>query len=356
MKDITSIDENLKVEHMLPENVKSGLDFFDPEEKPFEINGVFREGDKFVRMPRDIAQTVSEGVHHLVTCTAGGRIRFKTNSPSIAIRASIPWHGGFSHMPLTGLMGFDLYMTDNGIHRYAGTFTPPSSGIKGYESIVNLPNSEMREFTLNFPLYNGVFDIMIGLCKGSALEAPSKFSEPPIVYYGSSITQGGCASRPGNSYQAIIHREINTDYINLGFSGSCKAEDTMIDYLCSMDMSIFVYDYDHNAPTAEYLESTHFKGYSRIRAAHPSLPIILMTRPKYYLNEEEIRRNEIVRTTYQKAIENGDKAIYFVDGRELLDENMREISLVDNCHPADAGFYGMAKRLIPLIKDILKNK
>jgi hypothetical protein len=246
-------------------------------------------------------------------------------------------------MPHTGLMGFDLYMTDNGIHRYAGTFVPPSSGIKGYESIVHLPDSQMREFTLNFPLYNGVLDIMIGLRKGSTLEAPSKFSEPPIVYYGSSITQGGCASRPGNSYQGFLSRRYGFDYINLGFSGSARGEDIMADYIASLDMSAFIYDYDYNAPTAEHLKMTHERFYKKIRKAHPDIPIVFMSRPKIYLDSEEAVRKKTVRQSYEAALARGE-CVYLALGDELIALSGNDAN-VDGCHPNDLGFFSMAKRL-----------
>ena len=132
------------------------------------------------------------------------------------------------------------------------------------------------------------------------------------------------------------------------------AEPEMIDYIKKLDMSVFVYDYDHNAPTTEHLAATHYKGYKKVRDAHPDMPIIMMTRPKYHIVEFEKERNAVVRETFGRAISEGDKKVYFIDGRELLDPEMIEWSLVDNCHPADCGFFGMAKRISPLLKNLVK--
>jgi len=116
------------------------------------------------------------------------------------------------------------------------------------------------------------------LDKNARVNGGKKYrDELPILYYGSSITQGGCASRPDHAYQALIAKWNNIDYINLGFSGNAKGEDIMVDYLASMDCGLFVCDYDHNAPTAEYLKNTHYCLYKRYREKQPSwLPLVLV--------------------------------------------------------------------------------
>lgn len=128
-------------------------------------------------------------------------------------------------------------------------------------------------------------------------QAPKYAVKKPVVYYGSSITQGACASRPGNCYESILSRRLDCDYINLGFSGSAKGEDAIVDYIIGLDMSVFVMDYDYNAPTPEHLEKTHSKMFKAIRAEHPTLPIIIMPRPKFYLNAGQKAMVDIVHNT-----------------------------------------------------------
>lgn len=118
-------------------------------------------------------------------------------------------------------------------------------------------------------------------------------------------------------------------------------------------MSVFVYDYDHNAPDAEHLQRTHYRGYRIVREANPELPILLMSKPKYYLNEIDLARNRIIRSTYERALAEGDKHIYFIDGRELLLPDAFEYSLIDNVHPNDLGFFGMYTRMKPLIEKLV---
>ena len=143
-------------------------------------------------------------------------------------------------------------------------------------------------------MYSNVKKLHIGLQENSIVkEATSYVNTKPIVYYGSSITQGGCPSRPGMSYQAIISRKFNCDYINLGFSDYALAEEDMIDYIKNLDMSIFVYDYDHNAPMVEYLKKTHEKMFNAIRNENPTMPIIML-RPKFNITDEEKERSSVI--------------------------------------------------------------
>ena len=345
MSNISKIDSNFAIETRIN---KKGIRFHKIDEFPFKVYGVFRENGKYRRMPESVAKSVSTGVYVLHSNTAGGRVRFVTDSPYIAIYAKMDGLGKMSHFALTGSIGFDLYV-DN---YYAKTFVPQFEIKDGYESIIELEKKELREITINFPLYSNVCELYVGLQEDSFLaEAKPYKNAKPIVYYGSSITQGGCASRPGMAYQSIVSRNFDYDYINLGFSGGAKAEDEMIEYIKNLDMSIFVYDYDHNAPTVEHLEKTHEKMFKAIRETNPLLPVIIMSRPKHFLNEEEKIRRKIIETTYLNAVSAGDENVYFIDG-EALTELCKDSGTVDNCHPTDFGFASMAKALTEVIAQI----
>lgn len=349
---IESIDKNFEIKT----NIKrDDLFFRDAETEPFCVYGVIRENDKFCRMPIHVAKTVSEGVCHISSYTAGGRIRFITDSSYIAISARMGQIGKMPHFALTGSVGFDLY-TDIGEGQvYEGTFIPPFDieSNTGYESIIDLGTRQKRVVTINFPLYSSVTKLFIGLQKDAILEAAPDYKySVPIVYYGSSITQGGCASRPGNAYPAIISRVMDCDFINLGFSGNAKGEDAMTDYIKSLDMSMFVFDYDHNAPTPEYLEATHERMFRGVREKHPDLPIIMMTRPKVHLSPDEKRRVAIVERTYQNALAKGDQNVYFVKGCDLIRPEMKETATVDGVHPNDSGFVSMAYVLCSMMQKI----
>ena len=346
------IDPNFSVK---PCSEHGGKLFFDVKNAPFTLHGVLFADKKFRRMPAEIAKAVSPGVYALHANTAGGRVRFATNSAHIYIRAELDKPGKMPHFPLTGSCGFDLHTG----RRYVGTFTPPFNVKKNFKSTVTVPedlnDGTVRIYTLHFPLYSDVKKVLIGIDKGAILEAPADYKyTKPVVYYGSSITQGGCASRPGNAYENIVSAMLDCDHINLGFSGNAKAEDIMIDYLANLDMSVFVCDYDHNAPTAEHLQNTHEKLFKAVRAKHPALPVVFMTRPQFYLNRDEQNRLAVVQKTYENAIAAGDRNVYFLPGPSLLSEEVRNTALVDNCHPNDSGFVSMASAVAAVLQKIFE--
>ncbi|MBQ4518057.1 MAG: hypothetical protein II997_05685 [Clostridia bacterium] len=350
MKDLTNVDKNFKLKTEID---KKDIVFYDTLNPPFEINGLIYENGKFRRMPEEAAKSVTESVHILHAHTAGGRVRFKTNSPYIAINAEMGYLHKMSRFAMTGSLGFDMYIKYGDEERYCKTFIPPFAIVDGYTSIIELETKEDREITINFPLYSEVCKLYIGVSEDAYIDAPSKLTiSKPIVFYGSSITQGCSASRPGCSYESIIARRFNCDYINLGFSGSAGAEKEIADYIKKLDMSMFVYDYDHNAPSVQFLIDTHERMFNIIREENPDLPIVMMSRPKIYLNQTEKERREVIRTTYEKAIANGDKNVYFIPGNELM-KYTDNGGTVDNDHPNDLGFASMAKVLGDTIETIL---
>jgi len=345
MTDIAKIDPNFKIETNVE---RDGLTFFDAKCTPFKLYGVFHDGELYRRVPADVAEKTNPGVVKLAANTAGGRVRFITDSPYIVIKAIMPPEPKYSHMPRTGESGFDMYITENKKHKRLKTFVPPVKFDGGYDGVYDFTGeAENRLITINFPLYNPLYELYIGIREGSTLLPPTDYTvEEPMVYYGSSITQGGCASRPGTSYEAIISRRYDANYINLGFSGNGKGETAMAEYIASLSMSCFVYDYDHNAPTLEHYEKTHEPFFKVIREKHPDLPIVIMTRPKgkAVLSEVEYKRIDVARATYDNAVARGDKNVYFIPGYELAHLESDE-GTVDGTHPTDLGFYFMAERL-----------
>lgn len=337
MKNIGDIDKNLKVLRDFP---REGLMYRDVTGEPFSVHGVCHNGERFVRMPSDVAKSVSNGVYALHDHTAGGRVRFRTDSRRIAIRAYMDNVYRMPHFAFSGSCGFDMYVDGH----YRATFMPPVDIEDGYESLLEV-DASMHDIEINMPLYSGVVKLEIGLDEGAALEAAKPYSRAlPVVFYGSSITQGGCASRPGMSYEAILSRMLDLDYVNLGFSGSAHGEVEMAEYIKGLEMSAFVYDYDHNAPDLEHLTDTHKRMFDIIRAAHPELPILLLSRPDHRVDEENDARAQVIISTYDQAKAAGDSNVYFIPGSRLMSLCAEE-GTVDDCHPTDLGFYSMAKTI-----------
>ena len=347
--DISKIDKNFKLETKIE---REGLTFYNVDEAPFKVCGVYRDGDHYVRMPADVAKSVSDGVFGLHTHTAGGRVRFVTNSPYVAISVKVNNAYKMPHFTFVGSIGCDMFSGT----RYIGTIVPPASVQGEYEGVIDTPFTDEREYTINMPLYSGVDAMYVGIKEGSVLKAAPDYEiAKPVVYYGSSVTQGGCASRPGNAYQNIISRELDCDFINLGFSGSARAEDEIANYIANLDMSAFVYDYEYNSPSFEHYKNTHERMFKIIREKNPDLPIIMVSRPKYSLSDVARRWfTEVLMVTYNNAVAAGDKNVYYVDGKTFFPEGMREAALVDNIHPTDVGFWCMSQRIGEKLKEILK--
>ncbi len=378
MKDFSKIDKNFEV---VTEFDTSNITFYDVCEAPFQVHGLLTptEGtERFCRIPKAVAERVSECVLALHANSAGGRVRFRTNSKRIAIMAKEGAIEAFPHFAMTGSCGFDLYVEN----RYVNTFKPPADNAEGYSSIIELPetlfldssretsdgisdvksmevseDNKLLDITINFPLYTDVISLAVGVEKGARVEEPLPYKhEKPVVYYGSSITQGGCASRPGNAYESIISRRLDCDFINLGFSGSAKGEREMAEYIADLAMEAFVCDYDYNADTIEELRATHSVFVEVIRQKQPNLPIIFVTKPQFYNDIDTEQRVEIIRGTYEALLQKGDQNIYLIDGGEMMRRHCDDCGTVDGVHPNDHGFVAMAKGIGDVLEEILETK
>ncbi len=343
------VDKHMHVESKIN---KPDVVFMNVREEPFEVYGLYdyKNEPVFKRMPSDVAATVNNGVAELHLHTAGGRVRFCTDSEYVAIKCTWRKTTHFSHMPLTGSSCFDLYVDTEipGISKFCGAFVPPFDVKDGYESVLSFKEKKLRYFTINFPSYNEVTDLYIGLKEGSTVGGGKKYRyEKPVVFYGSSITQGGCASRPGNTYQAILSRNFDFNYVNLGFSGSGCGEDNIIEYMADLEMSAFFSDYDHNS-SVEGLRTKHIKLYKAVREKHPDIPYIMMSRIDADCNggyEETKLRRRIIHDTFCYALDQGDTKAYFIDGEGVFRGPYEDCCTVDSVHPNDYGFLCMAQAI-----------
>ena len=283
-------------------------------------------------------------------------VRFRTDSPFLVLRARLT-NPNFrvGHMPDTGASGFDLF--HNGAKVYLATVNPAKTLKKNSDVIeaqlVNFKKSQMRDYTLYLPLYNGVKTLEIGVSADAKfLPPPEHKVKKPVLFYGSSITQGACASRPANAYTAMLCRAVDAPMINLGFSGSARGEKKMAELIASLDLSVFVFDYDHNAPSLEHLQKTHEPFFKIIRKAHPDLPIIILGK----IIPAPHPRDNVLKTTYENAVKAGDKKVWYIPSKELMKGLDFAYFTVDNCHPTDLGFYFMFKNTLPVLKEALKSK
>ncbi len=287
--------------------------------------------------------------------TSGGRIRFRTNSPYIAVKSLPKEYGLYGNLTIIATNGFDLYRYENGEPVYKGTFIPPfDTRQEGFEGKIDLDGEEY-EYLLYFPIYSGVEHLYIGIKEGSTLKEGGGYSyDKPVLYLGSSITQGGCASKPSNAFAAMIERRTDCDFINLGFSGSCRGEKAMADYVASLDPAVFVLDYDHNAFDPAELEATHEPLFKTFRAKHPLTPVIFATRPDFRRDPEDAaKRREIILKTYNNALASGDKNVWFIDTKTIFEPEWLNSILVDNVHPGDLGMMFMARAYGKAVEEAL---
>ena len=218
----------------------------------------------------------------------------------------------------------------------------------------------MRDITFYLPLYKGVKVLGIGLDENAKIEAARRFALPaPVVFYGTSITQGGCASRSGMSYQAILGRQLNIDFVNLGFSGNGLGEPEMAAAVAAIPASCYVLDFAQNNKTVESVEKAYGPFLDVVRAKNPQTPIVAIT-PIYTSREssldpsasefEQMRAH--IRVVVGKRIAAGDTNLQLVEGTDLLGPSQGD-GLVDGSHPNDLGFQWMADGLAARFRKLL---
>ena len=345
MKRLDEIDPNLKA---VP--LENGLLFQDIRHTPARIYGLI-EGE-YARLPAALRPLASEKLLPLQYNTSGGRVRFLTDSRRLGLRMLASDANGLPHMAYSGYAGIDCFLGEGPAPRYLATRWPPL-GERLLESEIPLPGA-LSLVTLYLPLYDGIERLEIGLEPGASLLPPSPYThEQPIVFYGSSITQGGCASRTSNTYCALVSRWLDSNFFSLGFSGSAKGEPWMAEYIAGLSMSCFVYDYDHNSPSPEYLRQTHRPFLETILSRNPDLPVVALSRPNPDLSGPDAERREIVRETCAWAAAQGAR-IWFVDGAFLLGDKGRDSCTVDGIHPNDLGFWRMAEAVYPCLQEALQ--
>ncbi|MBQ9510251.1 MAG: hypothetical protein IJR55_00905 [Clostridia bacterium] len=328
--------------------------FLDVTKKPFELYGFAKN---FRRLPDDVAEATSVDVERISRYSPGCRLRFKTNSDYIVVHAELGIHENIPTMTTIATTCFDVYFYDKGNYVFKGSFWNSQGEGKSYvEGRIRFENFDEKDVVIDFPIVSEIKEMYVALREGCEIDSPSKYKLPkPIVVYGSSIVQGIGAGRPGTLYSAELSRRFDADVINLGFGGSAKAEKPIMEYMAGLDMCAFVYDYDHNAPTPEYLKETHYNGYKIIREKNPDLPIIMASKPDYHFANVETneKRRRIIIETFERAKAEGDGNVWFVDGSKMYPEELREACSADGCHPNDVGFLFMANAFTAALKEAL---
>jgi hypothetical protein len=356
--DIEKLDPNMTLEKADAQ----GIAWLDPQTPPFRLVGFpwIGEDKVFRRLPVKPQWPLPAAVDSLANSTAGGQIRFQSDSPKLLIRVKLRQASGMYHMPATGQSGFDLYVGPTGKQLYSGT-TRFDANATDYEVTLFIGSKVNRHFTLNFPLYNGVHLVEIGVMAGATITAPLPYEhDGRIIVYGTSITQGGCAARPGMAYTNILSRRLNTEFVNLGFSGNGKGEPALANLINQIaGKRLIILDYEANA--GESIRETLGPFVDILRAQDKDIPILIISKIRYAgeLHDPAQLKSAEARAQFQadfvKARRSaGDSNVHFLDGGSLLGEHADECT-VDGVHPTDMGFMKMADGIEPAINTILRS-
>lgn len=342
----------------------SGISWHDPREGTFHLSGFEWINSEHVyrRLPVNPHWEIREAVDNLANHTAGGQIRFSSDCSRILIRVELKEKSGMYHMPASGQSGFDLYVNEGKEQRYLRTSRFNADSISYQAELFASEKKEMRTFTLNFPLYNGVNSVLIGVDQGAVVEAPPAFKQAgKIVVYGTSITQGGCVGRPGMAYTNILSRELDMQFVNLGFSGNGRGEPALARLISEIsDTRCIILDYEANAGMG--IKETLGPFVDIIREKHPGVPILVVSKIRYANTGEGsppyndwIHLKDFQRELVNERRDAGDEHIYFLDGATILGEDYDECT-VDGVHPNDLGSHRIAFAWLPVIERILNRK
>jgi hypothetical protein len=324
----------------------------------FHIIGKFHAEKNYVRFPQEYKSTLREEVWGLGQHSAGISIRFSTNSPDIVVRWTSKGDNIMDHMAFTGIKGVDLYAIVDGRWKYLNT-----GRVKGKVNEFVLVRSEdevYREYLLNLPLYDGIDSLSIGIDRNAEITGPKEnylIAKKPVVYYGSSIAQGGCASRPGMAFTNILERAMDRSFINMGFSGNGTLDLSVGEAMCEIDAALYVIDCNPNT-LRELIYDRTIELVKLLKHKRPDIPVLLVE-GFYYENgfvkpEDSITEKKRVelRRALRTLEESGIKNLYYKKGDGLIGYDNE--GTVDGVHPNDLGMHRIAEALQPAISKILE--
>lgn len=320
---------------------------------PLSLHGTINS--RFERMPAQ-ACDVSDRMRPMYQRSPGARLRFVTDASTLQIEltyAQKPVYG--ANLSLIAASSADCYCGSGQQARFLGLCSPASIDQMQAQATIVTQLTAPALVTVALPSRAPLTQVRIGVNDLAQMLPPPPYTYPaPVLFYGSSITEGFCASRPSMSYAALVCRWLDADWRNLGFAGAARGEMPVARYIAAQKLGAFVLDYDHNAPDAEHLLATHEPFFRIVRDADPELPILMMSRPDVDLNpQDSARRRDIVRRTYDHARAQGDRHVWFLDGHTLFDGPNRSFLTIDGCHPTDLGFYRMAQAVYPILSQML---
>ena len=314
----------------------------------------------YSRLPDSLEQTVRKELWDLGKNSAGLALRFRSDASTIALRWKSLNKFNMNHMTATGIRGVDLYVLDgdNG-WTTVGSGRPAFNSHKSTSLVVADMEPKMREYMLYLPLYDGIDSIYAGTEKGARVLPPS--ADTPkrrklVVMYGTSILQGGCATRPGMAHTNILQRMLDREVVNLGFSGNARLDPEIARLMAACDASVYVIDALPNC-SSEMVAERMEKFYGILREKHPDTPILFVESPLFPImrfdrevNSTISAKNKTLREIYDR-IAAADPNVCYFEGKDVLGGNNE--ATVDNYHLTDSGFTHFAEALLPVLRRLM---
>lgn len=344
-----------------PKAAKADKDVLWYDLKHLDLEGkAFADTEAYCdRLPARAKGKVRDAVWNLSRHSAGMCVRFVTDATTIQARWTLTNKNlAMPHMAATGVSGLDLYVkTDKG-WRWLGVGMPKEQ-TNTATLAAGIP-AGTREYLLYLPLYNGVSSVEIGIARDKFLARGPAYAKDrkPIVFYGTSITQGGCASRTGMVHTAILGRRLGYPVVNLGFSGNGRMEPEVVKLIAEIDASCYVIDCLPNMTAKEVSASTE-PLVQLLQRKKPGTPILLVEDRNYdnsHLLPGPKARNQAsqaaLKAVYTQLLKDGVKNVHYLEGANLLGDDNE--GTVDSSHPTDLGFLRQADAFEKALRPILK--
>ncbi|MFB2120946.1 SGNH/GDSL hydrolase family protein [Parapedobacter sp. 2B3] len=317
---------------------------------------------RYERLPAALKTQSREPVWGLGKNTAGLYLRFRSNTTAMGLKWTLYQNRMMNHMTETGIKGFDLYCLDEGKWVFVNSARPQVNSLTNEARIVANMDTTFKEFMLYFPLYDGVVDLQLGADSSATIAPPLAglpVADKPVVCYGTSIQQGGCASRPGMAHLNILSRRFNREFVNLGFSGNAKLDYEIAELIGHREASLIVLDFMPNVGV-ELIEERLEKFYRIVRQKAPHTTILFVENPLYpqaafdrRVRQTIADKNAALHTVFHRLIASGEQHIHIVPALGMLGTDNE--ATVDGVHFTDLGFMRYANHLYPYIEQYMNH-
>jgi hypothetical protein len=314
---------------------------------------------RYERLPSRLEGKTRPPVWSLGKNCSGLAIRFRTNSPVIAAKWEVTDDAVMNHFTPTGIKGLDLYCLTNGKWQFVNSARPEKKSTATI--IIDHMAEQDMEYMLYLPLYDGLVSLEIGVKTTATIGNPkvdSPRKEKPVVFYGTSITQGGCASRAGMSYPNQLSRMLDRQIINLGFSGNGQLDYEIAELIAEIDAACFVIDCLPNVNVAQMNEK-YLRFLEIIRKKNPNVPILMVETilfPHMYFDQSVFKlvqeKNSTLQRIFSDQKKKSDRYVYYMKADKLIGNDYE--ATVDGVHLTDLGFLRISQNLYPVINKLIK--